>query len=88
MNKERTIKERTVKVEFKNLEFKGADLSFDYEGVHYDLVDSENYNLPVSVVNHLNSLHVKEPQSEEGPNGERAVKVIKRNRFSCIPVEL
>jgi hypothetical protein len=43
---------------FVNLEFKGADLMFVYGGTRYHLEDGKDCKLPLSVIEHLNSLKI------------------------------
>jgi len=92
-------KEPKVRVKFQNIEFPKASLSFNFEGVkRYVLLDGQKYDLPVSVINHLNSLAIpiyKMYEADEVAKGfnpepvdpnERITGSI--NRFSLIPVDI
>ena len=71
---------------FKGFSAKGyAALTFNYEGFEAVLLDGREYDLPKSVMKHLNTRvqPIYEPVAEEG----QACRVVgERNRFACIPV--
>ena len=50
--------EPKLRCTFVNMESKGLDLAFTFEGLRYHLEDGKEYDLPISVVEHLNSLKV------------------------------
>jgi hypothetical protein len=77
--------EDKMKVKFTFPESPGCALTFDYEGFDAELRDGRVYELPMSVVKHLNSRvqPIYEPVAEEG---QVCRKVGERNRFACIPV--
>jgi len=77
--------EDKMKVKFTFPESPGCALTFDYEGFDAELRDGRVYDLPMSVVKHLNSRvqPIYEPVAEEG---QVCRKVGERNRFACIPV--
>lgn len=91
--------EEKMRVRFQNIEFPGASLQFNFQSVKtYQLFDGKEYDLPLSVIDHLNSLAVPvykmyDPEEEKthfNPEpkdpSERIVGV--RNRFSIIPVSV
>lgn len=50
----------------------------------------QEYNLPLSVINHLNSLKVPEYGHQIDPNTKAVMSVVTghRNRFSCVPIDM
>lgn len=77
--------EEKMKVKFIHSESPKRTLTFDYEGFDAALTDGRIYDLPISIVKHLNSRvqPIYEPCQEEG---QVCRKVGERNRFACIPV--
>lgn len=85
--------EPKVLVKVKNLDFvnMGVPIQFNYEGVkYYDLPDGSEQDLPVSVIERINSITVPESVwGEPDPEtGQRKHSIYKRNRFSAIPVNM
>lgn len=84
-------KDRMVKVRFQNTENPRGDLPFTYEGKGYHLYDGEVYDLPKSVVNHLNNLtYPIKKWDREHPDDEQAVlkEIGQTHRFNCIAIEI
>jgi len=56
----------------------------------WHLRDGETYTLPMHVVEHINSLVVEESEYEvdEHTGQGRTIRTYKRNRFTCIPVNM
>ena len=77
--------EDKMKIKFTFPESPGCTLSFDYEGFDAKLIDGREYELPLSVVKHLNSCTqpIYEPVDQEG---QVCKKVGDKNRFALIPV--
>jgi len=77
--------EDKMKIKFTFPESPGCALTFDYEGFDAKLIDGREYELPMSVVKHLNSCTqpIYEPVQEEG---QVCKKVGDKNRFALIPV--
>ena len=77
--------EEKMKVKFTFPESPGCALEFDYEGFDAKLIDGRVYELPKSVITHLNTRvqPIYEPVKEEG---QVCKKVGERNRFALIPV--
>ena len=92
-------KERKVDAQFRNLDMPGVELTFHFKGVDWRLEDNGTYKLPVSVIEHLNSLSTpvyetpeqaaKEARhmSDPAPNPERKI-VATKARFSVTPVNM
>jgi len=84
-------KDTIVKVRFQNSENPKGDVPFTYEGIGYHLYDGRTYDLPKSVVNHLNNLtYPIKAWVRERPEDEQAVlKVVgQTHRFNCIVIEI
>jgi len=84
-----TEEEAKIKVKFQNLEMPGVRLDFTLQGVGYGLEHNTEYELPVSVVEHLNALQVPDPYwivDEE--TGQLKHYTRMRNRFSCQILDL
>lgn len=91
--------ETKVRVRFVNAEFDGADLTFNYEGVKdYRLVHNGIYDLPPTIINHLNGLgypRYKMYESDEVEKGlvldpaEPETRIVGRTqRFNVIPTNI
>lgn len=80
--------EPTMRVKFMNNEGgTTAPLDFVYQGKAYHLAPGKEYDLPLDVVNHLNSLSYPIYEDREDEHGNmRSVKVGTMNRFTCHPV--
>ncbi len=87
---DRIEKEEKVRVKFINNETPGVPLEFTYEGIRYNLVPGQEYDLPYSVVNHLNSLAVPDPKFEIDPATQQLKEVSRtmKHRFTCHPTQL
>ena len=84
--------ETKLKCTFVNLETKGANLEFVFEGNRYRLDDGQEYDLPISVIEHLNSLKVPVMKYKIDPTTgmlkpETEVKQMLQ-RFSVTPISL
>jgi hypothetical protein len=78
-----------IEAVFTNLEFPGQDLTFSYGGVTFTLLDGKTHELPICVVEHLNSLkYPKHKYDENAPSGQQTVIEGSQNRFSVQPVNL
>jgi len=80
-------------VKVKNHDFinMGVPLQFNYEGIkYYDIPDGSEVELPISVIEHINSITVPESiWGEPDPDtGQRRHRIYKRHRFSAIPVNM
>jgi hypothetical protein len=77
--------EDKMKIKFTFPESPGCALTFDYEGFDAKLIDGREYELPMSIIKHLNACTqpVYEPVKEEG---QVCKKVGDKNRFALIPV--
>lgn len=87
---DRIEKEEKVRVKFINNESPGIPLEFTYEGIRYKLDPGLEYELPYSVVNHLNSLAVPDPKFEMDPATGQMKEVSRtmKHRFTCHPTQL
>jgi hypothetical protein len=84
--------EPKLRCTFVNMETKGLDLAFTYEGLRFHLEDGKEYELPISVVEHLNSLKVPVKRYKTDPASgqlkpETEVSQMLQ-RFSVIPKSL
>ncbi len=77
-----------VKVRFQYLEMPGAKLDFVYHGKRYSLQSGEKYDLPFSVVEHLNSRQVPEAYWEIDESGQLRHHRTLRSRFNCQILDL
>jgi hypothetical protein len=84
--------DRIINVRFQNIENPGCELEFTLEAgkYKYRLYDGQVYELPVKVVEHLNSLQVPftQPVIDANTGEQRGIRKTMRNRFSCIPVNM
>lgn len=87
-----------IKVRFINNESPGVDVQFTYKppgtpanqvGEHYHLYPSRTYDLPVDVVDHLNSLGYPVYTMEMDEESKQMVSKPTGffNRFTCHPTE-
>jgi hypothetical protein len=77
--------EEKMKVKFTFVESPGCHMSFNYEGFDAKLQDGREYELPISVIKHLNTRTqpIYEPVEEEG----QVCRVTgQKQRFALIPV--
>jgi hypothetical protein len=77
--------EEKMKVKFTFVESPKCHMSFNYEGFDAKLQDGRVYELPVSVIKHLNTRTqpIYEPVDEEG----QVCKIVgQKQRFALIPV--
>lgn len=88
-------KDTTVKVKFQNLDNPGADEAFTLDAnakppYRFHLFDGETYELPIGVINHLNSLVIPTfPKRIIDPEtGALRTEKAFKNKFACIPVKL
>ena len=91
--------EDKIQVRFQNIEFPGTALEFTHQSLKgYVLFDGGTYDLPISVVNDLNSLTIPiykqyDPNEEDqklkaDPTKTEDRIVGSKNRFSLIPVNI
>ena len=86
--REAILNEEKITVQFNNNEFPGQSLTFNYEGINYFLESGKRYDLPISVVDHLNSIMIPDPHYEQDPvTGQmQLVADSTRSRFTVHPV--
>lgn len=80
--------EKKVMAKFQNLETPKANVEFTYEGHTYNFDDGKEYEMPVTIMNHLNRLTVTEKELIVDPltgQGKHQTKST-RNRFAVYPV--
>lgn len=79
-----------VKCKFVNVESPGADVQFTYEKGRYHLYHNQICELPLSVMEHLNSLTVPDSHFEIDPESQQVKGVVHgvKNRFAVMPVDL
>ena len=97
-DREALRREQRIRVRFQNIEMPGVTLQFTFRGEQFELADGHVYDLPMSVVNHLNSLTTpvyKMYDTSEVANkfrptpadpSERIAGAV--NRFSVIPLSM
>jgi len=96
---ERVDKEGTVKAEFTCIDDPKGTFDLTYPAVPggktYHLRSGLSYDLPPSMIDHLNSLKVPDPQTEEDPVTRQIRPVLdengqvpKKRRFSVIPLKM
>jgi hypothetical protein len=84
--------EPTLRCSFVNMESKGTDLFFTFEGLRYHLEDGKEYDLPISVVEHLNGLKIPVKRYKTDPKTgfltpeTEVAQMIQR--FSVVPKSL
>lgn len=95
--KKEIAKEDTVKIRFTNHEDPTTKdkesplVKFNFNGIFYEVQDGKEYELPISVIEHLNSLaHPVYGWSDPDPvTGERKSAVRGNfHRFTCTPVNM
>ena len=84
------MEEDRLRIRFSNLETPGARLDFTLQGNRYHLEDGKEYDLPISVIEHLNGLRIPDPQYEEDPETGQIVHKRDRvkHRFNCQILDL
>lgn len=68
-NKKEVKPVKYAKVLFRNLNDPGLNLNFTFNGKYYNLVDGIEHNLPMDVVEHLNSLMIRKSRYEKDGSG-------------------
>ena len=81
-------KRKLVRVKFINNEDPKQILQCTINGEYYELRNGQEYDLPIDVINHLNSVAIPiyEYVKDEEAGQMVSEKVGERNRFSCVPV--
>lgn len=89
MNLNPDTEEDLIEVKFNNNESPETDVEFYFDGRWYRLLDGATYELPVSVVDHLNGLAV--PVYSDVWDDKKKGYVSKitgsSNRFTCHPTK-
>jgi len=66
---EPTKVQKRAKILFRNLEDPGFNIEFTYNGKYFNMVDGKEQDVPMYVVDHLNSLTVRKSRYEKDRAG-------------------
>ena len=80
--------DKMMRVTVSNVEFPGADISFVYGGKSFNIHDGEELELPYCVIDFLNGIRIPDYKWEETAEGGRHISKVKRQRVTCMPVNI